>query len=57
MQKINFTIHFFLKILQRNNKTGAKMNFPGKKGSAGFNIFQLPTIEKTNDPFLRKTPN
>ena len=39
----------------------ANMNFPGKKCSASFYIFQLSTIvpkirksEKTNKPFLRK---
>ena len=25
-------------------KLGPKMNFPGKKGSASFSIFELPTI-------------
>ena len=34
------------------------MNFPGKKGSVSFSIFELPTvvpkIKKTYEPLLRK---
>ena len=32
-------------------KLGPKMNFPGKKGSVSFSIFELPTIV----PKIRKT--
>ena len=32
-------------------KLGPKMNFPGKKGSVSFSIFELPTIL----PKIRKT--
>ena len=39
-------------------KFGPKMNFPGKKASVSFSIFELPTnvpkIRKPNEPFLRK---
>ena len=39
-------------------KLGPKINFPGKKGSVSFSIFELSTLcqksEKPNEPLLRK---
>ena len=51
---LGYFASFFTKFAQ-------KQTFPGKKGSAIFEIFQLSTTckksEKTNEPFLRKMPN
>ena len=48
---LGYFASFFTKFAQ-------KQTFPGKKGSAIFEIFQLSTTckksEKTNEPFLRK---